>query len=99
MVLDGVARLYIQYDHLSAMLQDSYENMIYEFEQCENLGGPVEWNDWDHPNLQELIEAVAYFFNICGDFHPVYCELQAAYKQMGELHPEDKENLYYKIQM
>ena len=43
--------------------------------------------------------AVAYFCEISGDFHPAFCELRDAYKQMWEIRPEDSEHLIYKTEL
>ena len=59
---------------------------------------PIEW-DWDHPDISDLMEQVAIFFEVCGEFHPAYWALRKKYKELGEERGGDFSRLLYKEEL
>ena len=50
--------------------------------QCVNDHSTDIW-DWDHPHIENLMEQMSCFFEVCLEFHQAYLELKIAVFSAG----------------
>ena len=58
---ERIVNLYINYDDKKSAMRNAYQNVLENLCNCEYRDGPIEW-EWDHTDMDWLIESVAIFF-------------------------------------